>query len=136
MGFLSRLTRLFHRVPAPEFVLPERSALTVTESGLAYEVVRDGDGARPGPLETVTVHYAGWLSSGRLFDSSYARGKPISFPLNRVIAGWSEGLQLMRTGASYRFVIPPELGYGARGAPPSIGPNETLVFQVELVSVG
>jgi FKBP-type peptidyl-prolyl cis-trans isomerase FkpA/FKBP-type peptidyl-prolyl cis-trans isomerase FklB len=133
MGFLSRL---FGRVPAPEFVLPAKEALTVTPSGLAYEVVREGAGDPPGPMETVTVHYAGWLTNGRLFDSSHARGKPISFPLNRVIAGWTEGLQLMRPGAAYRFVIPPELAYGARGAPPSIGPDETLVFLVELASVG
>jgi FKBP-type peptidyl-prolyl cis-trans isomerase len=87
-------------------------------------------------MEKVTVHYAGWLVDGRLFDSSYARGAPAVFPLNRVIAGWSEGLQLMRPGGRFRFVIPPELGYGQRGAPPSIGPNATLVFEVELVGVG
>lgn len=133
MGFLSKL---FGRVPTPEFVLPAKESLTVTESGLAYEVVREGAGDRPGPMETVTVHYAGWLTNGRKFDASYARGKPASFPLNRVIAGWSEGLQLMRPGAVYRFVIPPELGYGPAGAPPSIGPNETLVFHVELVKLG
>ena len=136
MGFVSKIASLFRRVQAPEFVLPPKEALTVTPSGLGYQVVAEGSGDRPGPMEKVTVHYAGWLVSGRLFDSSYARGKPTSFPLNRVIEGWSEGLQLMRPGATYRFVIPPELGYGARGAPPSIGPNETLVFLVELVDVG
>ena len=130
------LARLFGRVPGPEFVLPPKDALTTTKSGLGYQVVEPGSGARPGPFEKVTVNYAGWLTSGKLFDSSFARGEPITFPLDRVIAGWGEGLQLMQVGATFRFVIPPELAYGARGAPPSIGPNETLVFLVELVGVG
>lgn len=132
MGFLSRL---FGRGGGPEFVLPEKERLTVTPSGLAYEVVRPGDGRRPGPMETVEVHYAGWLPTGKLFDSSYARGKTASFPLNRVIPGWTEGLGLMQEGSTFRFVIPPELAYGARGAPPRVPPNATLVFQVELVRV-
>lgn len=130
MGFLKRL---FGRGDVPPFVLPTEGA--TTDSGLLHEVVEEGDGPVPGPFETVTVHYAGWLTDGTLFDSSYARGKPISFPLNRVIAGWGEGLQLMKTGGTSRFVIPPELGYGSRGAPPAIGPNATLVFQVELIEI-
>ena len=133
MGFLDKL---FGRSSAPAFVRPADSELERTPSGLRYQVVKQGQGRKPGPAETVAVHYAGWLESGKLFDSSYARGKPASFPLNRVIAGWSEGLQLMPEGSTFRFVIPPELGYGRRGAPPTIGPDATLVFLVELVGVG
>ena len=120
----------------PEFSMPADADCEITASGLKHELVEEGDGASPGPFESVTVHYAGWLTNGTLFDSSYARGKTVSFPLNRVIAGWTEGLQLMKVGGTSRFVIPPELGYGARGAPPAIGPDETLVFQVELVEIG
>ena len=133
MGFLSRM---FGRARGPEFVLPPKERLTATPSGLAYEVVQAGSGRRPGATDTVEVHYAGWLVNGKAFDSSYARGRTASFPLNRVVAGWTEGLQLMPEGSIYRFVIPPELGYGARGAPPAIPPNATLVFQVELLRVG
>jgi FKBP-type peptidyl-prolyl cis-trans isomerase len=133
MGFLNKL---FGRSSMPDFVLPPPAELERTPSGLAYQVVKQGAGARPGPTETVTVHYAGWLVDGKPFDSSYSRGQPASFPLNRVIPGWTEGLQLMQPGATFRFVIPPELAYGRRGAPPSIGPDATLVFLVELVSIG
>ncbi len=132
MGFLKRL---FGRGNVPEFVLPGDNECALSESGLKHQLVSEGDGASPGPFETVTVHYAGWLTDGTLFDSSYARGKPISFPLNRVIAGWGEGLALMKTGGTSRFVIPPELGYGPRGAPPAIGPNATLLFLVELIDI-
>jgi len=133
MGFLNKL---FGRSSMPDFVLPTPAELKRTPSGLAYQVVKEGAGAHPGPMETVTVHYAGWLMDGKSFDSSYSRGQPASFPLNRVIPGWTEGLQLMKPGATFRFVIPPELAYGRRGAPPSIGPDATLVFLVELVSIG
>jgi FKBP-type peptidyl-prolyl cis-trans isomerase len=98
--------------------------------------LRAGEGRSPQASDTVTVHYAGWTTDGKLFDSSYTRGEPATFPLGRVIGGWTEGLQLMREGGSSRFVIPPELAYGARGAPPKIGPNATLVFQVELIRIG
>ena len=133
MGFLKRL---FGRGNVPAFVMPADADCEETPSGLKHECVVEGAGDSPGPFETVRVHYAGWLPNGTLFDSSYARGETITFPLNRVIAGWGEGLQLMKVGGTSRFVIPPELGYGARGAPPAIGPNETLVFQVELVDIG
>lgn len=133
MGFLDRL---FRGVKAPEFALPDASSATTTPTGLVYEVLQEGQGQKPGPMETVEVRYAGWLTSGKLFDSSYRRGQTVSFPLNRVIPGWTEGLQLMSEGAVYRFLIPGDLAYGPRGAPPSIGPNETLVFHVELVKVG
>jgi FKBP-type peptidyl-prolyl cis-trans isomerase FkpA len=120
----------------PDFALPAEDACTQTSSGLKYEVVSDGDGSNPGPSDKVTVHYAGWLTDGTPFDSSYSRGQPATFPLNQVIPGWTEGVQLMKTGAVYRFVIPPEMAYGRSGAPPVIGPDATLVFQVELLKVG
>ena len=129
------LERFFGKHPA--FALPDdTSATTTTTSGLRYEVLAEGEGRSPAARDTVTVHYAGWTTDGKLFDSSYKRGQPATFGLDRVIKGWTEGVQLMKPGATYRFVIPPELGYGARGAPPAIGPHATLVFQVELLSVG
>lgn len=113
-----------------------RAEVTVTSSGLQYEVLRSGDGERPTATDVVKVHYEGTLVNGSKFDSSYDRGEPISFPLNRVIAGWTEGLQLMQVGAKYRFVIPAELAYGsserAGGAIPA---NSTLVFEVELIEI-
>lgn len=120
----------------PDFVLPADDSCTTTPSGLKCETVTEGSGKSPGPTDRVTVHYAGWLTDGTPFDSSYARGETIAFPLNGVIAGWTEGVQLMKEGGTHRFVIPPELAYGSQGAPPVIGPNATLVFQVELVKVG
>ena len=119
----------------PQFSMPPANELTSTASGLQYKHVKAGSGKSPSAKSEVTVHYAGWLTTGKLFDSSYGRGKTIRFPLGGVIRGWTEGLQLMKQGGTTLFVIPPALGYGARGAPPSIGPNETLVFQVELVEV-
>jgi FKBP-type peptidyl-prolyl cis-trans isomerase len=120
----------------PTFVMPSDATTTATPTGLKHETLRAGEGRAPKASDTVTVHYAGWTTDGKLFDSSYARGQPATFPLGRVIGGWTEGLQLMREGGAARFVIPPALAYGARGAPPSIGPNATLVFQVELIRVG
>jgi FKBP-type peptidyl-prolyl cis-trans isomerase FkpA len=106
-----------------------------TGSGLQYEILALGEGAMPSATDSVTVHYAGTLTDGTEFDSSYKRGKPATFPLNRVIPGWTEGLQLMKEGSKFRFTIPPDLGYGARGVPGTIPPNSTLVFEVELISV-
>jgi len=120
----------------PAFSLPADDACTATASGLKYEVVNAGTGNKPGASDNVTVHYAGWLTDGTPFDSSYGRGQPATFPLNAVIAGWTEGVQLMPQGSTYRFVIPPDLGYGSRGAPPTIPGGATLVFQVELLSIG
>ncbi|MCC5856937.1 MAG: FKBP-type peptidyl-prolyl cis-trans isomerase [Ectothiorhodospiraceae bacterium] len=108
---------------------------TLTESGLAYEIIEEGSGDKPQATDTVEVHYEGRLTSGEVFDSSYQRGETATFPLNRVIAGWTEGLQLISPGGRIRLVIPAELGYGERGAPPSIPGGATLVFDVELIDI-
>ena len=112
--------------------LPEVRA---TESGLLYKVITPGDGLQPRATDTVVVHYEGRLIDGTVFDSSRQRGQPAEFALNRVIAGWTEGLQLMSEGAEWHLVIPPELAYGERGAGEMIGPNATLQFKVELLEV-
>lgn len=106
-----------------------------TYSGLQYEVLQAGTGRQPSVYNRVRVHYHGTLPNGTVFDSSVERGQPAVFGLNQVIAGWREGIPLMREGARYRFIVPPHLAYGARGMPPKIGPNETLVFDVELLEV-
>jgi len=107
-----------------------------TESGLQYKVLEEGSGDSPVATDTVTVHYEGTLIDGTVFDSSYERGEPATFPLDGVISGWTEGLQLMKEGATYRFFIPADLGYGMNVRPGSpIGPNETLIFKVELLEV-
>ena len=111
------------------------SGVQTTYSGLKYEVLRPGTGAKPNSFSTVRVHYHGTLPNGSVFDSSRQRGTPAEFRLDQVIAGWSEGIPLMREGARYRFTVPPHLGYGARGMPPVIGPNQTLIFDVELLQV-
>ena len=113
----------------------KKEGIKSTPSGLQYEVLREGTGPKPGASSTVEVHYEGRLINGKVFDSSYQRNETISFPLNRVIPGWTEGLQLMPTGAKYRLYIPSELGYGARGAGADIPPNAALVFDVELISI-
>ena len=106
-----------------------------TESGLVYEVLKEGKGATPTATDTVEVHYHGTLTNGEVFDSSVDRGKTISFPLNRVIKGWTEGLQLVKEGGKVRLVIPSNLAYGENGAPPKIPGGATLVFEVELFKV-
>lgn len=106
-----------------------------TASGLQYEVITEGTGRKPKATDTVKVHYEGFLTDGTVFDSSIQRGEPISFPLNGVIAGWTEGLQLMAEGAKYRLFIPYNLGYGEHGAGASIPPYSTLIFDVELIEV-
>lgn len=113
----------------------QRDNVQITESGLQYEVIREGDGEQPAETDYVEVHYEGSLVNGTVFDSSYERGEPAVFPLNRVIPGWTEGLQLMSEGAHYRFVIPAELAYGDREVGGRIPPNSTLIFEVELLSV-
>jgi len=109
--------------------------VVTTASGLQYLVFAAGEGASPKATDNVTVHYKGTTIDGKEFDSSYGRGAPATFPLNRVIAGWTEGLQLMKEGAKYRFFIPSKLAYGERGAGRDIGPNATLIFDVELIKV-
>jgi FKBP-type peptidyl-prolyl cis-trans isomerase len=113
----------------------KREGVVTTDSGLQYEVVTEGEGASPTAEDKVTVHYRGTLIDGTEFDSSYSRGQPVTFPLANVIAGWTEGLQLMKVGGKSKLFIPPELGYGERGAGNRIGPNETLVFEVELLEI-
>lgn len=114
----------------------KKAGVTTTASGLQYEVLAEGKGTKPKASDNVTVHYKGTLLNGEEFDSSYARGEPVTFPLGNVIPGWTEGVQLMAPGAKYKLYIPAELAYGERGAGVKIGPNETLVFEVELISVG
>jgi len=106
-----------------------------TESGLQYTVLTEGEGEKPTAKANVTVHYKGTTLDGTEFDSSYSRNAPATFPLNRVIAGWTEGVQLMSIGSTYRFFIPSDLAYGTQGAGGDIGPNATLIFDVELISI-
>ena len=113
----------------------KRAEITVTESGLQYEVVTTGEGDKPAADSKVRVHYHGTLINGTVFDSSYDRGEPAEFPVNGVIAGWTEALQLMPAGSKWRLYIPHELAYGERGAGASIAPFSALVFDVELLEV-
>jgi FKBP-type peptidyl-prolyl cis-trans isomerase len=108
---------------------------TTTASGLQYRVLTQGNGPRPTAADTVTVHYRGTLTDGTQFDSSYDRGQPATFPLSGVIAGWTEGVQLMPVGSTFEFIIPPDLGYGAAGNPPVIPPNAPLIFTIELLGI-
>ncbi len=113
----------------------KRSGVKTTASGLQYEILAEGSGAMPKASDKVTVHYKGTLIDGTEFDSSYSRGQPVTFPLGNVIPGWTEGLQLVKTGGKAKLYIPSALAYGERGAGAKIGPNEALVFEVELVSI-
>jgi FKBP-type peptidyl-prolyl cis-trans isomerase FklB len=112
-----------------------RDEVTVTESGMQYEVLVAGDGAKPGAASTVRTHYHGTLVDGTVFDSSYQRGEPAEFPVNGVIAGWTEALQMMPVGSKWRLFLPYELAYGERGAGGAIGPYASLVFDVELLDI-
>ncbi len=113
----------------------QREGVVTLPSGLQYEVLEEGDGATPRRRSTVVVHYSGTLIDGTPFDSSYSRGEPARFPVNRVIPGWTEALQLMQVGDKWRLFIPADLAYGDRGAGPVIGPGSTLIFEVELIEV-
>ena len=112
-----------------------KEGVKVTASGLQYRVEKEGEGECPGPEDEVTVHYTGRLLNGTVFDSSVSRGEPATFPLNRVIPGWTEGVQLMKPGAKYTFYIPSDLAYGPQGVPNAIPPHSTLNFDVELIKV-
>ena len=114
----------------------KKPGVETTESGLQYKVVTAGDGPRPSAEDTVKVHYKGTLLDGTSFDDSYERGEPVTFPLSQVVPGWQEGIALMPVGSKYTFWIPSKLGYGERGTPGGpIGPNATLVFEVELLDI-
>lgn len=113
----------------------KNEGIKVTASGLQYVVEKEGTGAQPTAEDEVTVHYTGRLLNGQVFDSSVNRGEPATFPLNRVIPGWTEGVQLMKEGAKYTFFIPSDLAYGPQGIPNAIPPHSTLIFDVELIKV-
>ena len=113
----------------------DKPGVITTRSGLQYNVVREGTGPRPARTDVVLVHYEGKLIDGTVFDSSYQRGQPAAFPLDQVIPGWTEGVQLMATGAKYHFVVPPALAYGARGAGGVIPPGAVLEFDIELLAI-
>ena len=119
-----------------KFLLENRlkEGIQMTDSGLQYQVLEMGDGALPAATDKVSVHYRGTLLNGEEFDSSYSRGEPISFALDQVIPGWTEGVQLMPVGSKFMFYVPPNLAYGPAGGGP-IGPNATLIFQVELLAI-
>ena len=113
----------------------KRPGVDVTPSGLQFELVLEGSGEKPGPGDTVLVHYRGATINGTIFDTTYDNETPMEIPLDRVIPGWSEGLRMMREGGKAKLCIPPDLAYGERGAPPAIAPNAVLVFDVELLSI-
>ena len=113
----------------------KRETVVELPSGLQYEIIKEGDGEKPGPRSTVKCHYHGTTISGKVFDSSVKRETPASFPLNKVIKGWTEALQLMPVGSKWRLIIPPDLAYGDQQISKEIGPNSTLVFEVELLDI-
>ena len=120
-----------------DFLAANKNKPGVTElpSGLQYEIITEGAGPKPSASNKVTCHYHGTLIDGTVFDSSVKRGQPATFPLNMVIKGWTEGLQLMPRGSKWRFFIPSSLGYGERQVSAQIGPNSTLIFEVELLEI-
>jgi FKBP-type peptidyl-prolyl cis-trans isomerase len=122
--------------PSGQAEAGQKSDMKATPSGLKYLVLKQGTGTvSPKATDTVKVHYHGTLLNGTIFDSSVQRGEPVSFPLNRVIPGWTEGLQLMKVGDKFKFEIPPNLAYGPNSPTPDIPPNSTLVFEVELLAI-
>lgn len=113
----------------------KKAGVQTTASGLQYKIIKEGTGKQPNATSRVTVHYKGQLTDGKVFDSSYDRGEPVEFPLNQVIPGWTEGLQLLKEGGKATLYIPAKLGYGEQGVPGTIPPNSTLIFDVELLKV-
>jgi FKBP-type peptidyl-prolyl cis-trans isomerase FklB len=126
-----------NKVAGEKFLAENKKAegVKITDSGLQYQVLNAGDGPMPKATDKVKTHYRGTLLDGTVFDSSYDRGEPVTFPVNGVIAGWTEALQLMKVGSKWKLFIPSELAYGERGAGQMIGPNQTLVFEVELLGI-
>lgn len=114
----------------------KKSGVKTLPSGLQYSIMKEGNGPKPKETDIVKTHYHGTLIDGKVFDSSVNRGEPVSFPLNGVIKGWTEALQLMPVGSKWKLFIPYNLAYGEQGSPPTIGPGETLIFEVELLSIG
>jgi len=112
-----------------------KDGVKTTESGLQYKIITAGTGATPTATDTVVTHYTGTLVNGKVFDSSHKRNAPATFPVNGVIKGWTEALQLMKVGAKWQLVIPAELAYGERGAGASVGPNQVLIFEIELLEI-
>lgn len=112
-----------------------KEGIKTTESGLQYKIITEGKGASPTATDTVVTHYTGTLLNGKVFDSSYKRNAPATFPVNGVIKGWTEALQLMKVGAKWKLFIPAGLAYGDRGAGASIGPNQVLIFEIELLEI-
>ena len=136
MGVGCTGTALADKSDFPEYDDTKAGEFKTTDSGLQYRIINPGSEAKPAATDKVNVNYHGTLPDGRTFDSSFDRGEPISFPLNGVIPGWTEGLQLIGEGGQIQLVIPPDLAYGQRGAPGSIiGPNQTLHFDVELLKI-
>lgn len=119
----------------PSAASTSATGFKTTNSGLKYKIIKEGTGKRPTARSTVSCHYRGWLDNGKEFDSSYKRGEPTEFPLNRVIAGWTEGLQLIKEGGEIELDIPSQLGYGEGGMPGAIPPNARLHFTIELLKV-
>jgi FKBP-type peptidyl-prolyl cis-trans isomerase FklB len=112
-----------------------KEGIVETASGLQYQIIAEGDGEKPGPTDQVKCHYHGTLIDGTVFDSSVQRGEPATFPVNGVIQGWVEALQMMEVGSKWRLFVPSDLAYGERGAGGSIGPNTALIFDVELLEI-
>ncbi len=113
----------------------KKEGVKTTSSGLQYQIIKEGSGKKPTSNDSVTVHYRGTLINGEEFDSSYSRNKPSTFPVGGVVQGWQEALPMMKEGAKWEIIVPASLAYGTRGAPPNIGPNETLIFEIELLSI-
>ncbi|MCH5226935.1 MAG: FKBP-type peptidyl-prolyl cis-trans isomerase [Muribaculaceae bacterium] len=134
---LNKKNEAIAREAGDKFLIANRKNpdVHVTDSGLQYTITKEGTGKQPTATSEVTVHYTGKLLDGTVFDSSINRGEPATFPLNRVIPGWTEGLQLMKEGAKFTFFIPSDLAYGPNGIPNVIPPHSTLIFDVELISV-
>ena len=137
-GFKDRKQQAEENLSQGEAFLSEngkREEVVSLPSGLQYEVIHDGNGETPGNTDTVVTHYRGTLIDGKEFDSSHRRGEPASFPVNRVISGWTEALQLMTVGSKWKLFIPANLAYGERGAGKVIGPHATLIFEIELLEI-